>query len=157
MSAKATEGPLATMKTLNSKSPQVDKLREGHLLRWTKQLALNAIAWHAETIQILGIPPLEITMPKVNLSTMDIEPLTDLRKRIDQRLLECRADLEKQLARLDRSIGDKAIGLHRVGVSSLRGRKSWRMEVPLRELKNPSDPLLGAGPITASSWTAAPP
>jgi DNA-binding protein H-NS len=62
-------------------------------------------------------------MPKVNLSTMDIEPLTDLRKRIDQRLLECRADLEKQLARLDRSIGDKAIGLRRVGVSSLRGRK----------------------------------
>jgi DNA-binding protein H-NS len=62
-------------------------------------------------------------MPKVNLSTMDIEPLTDLRMRIDQRLLECRADLEKQLARLDRSIGDKAIGLRRVGVSSLRGRK----------------------------------
>jgi hypothetical protein len=41
MSAKATEGPLAAMKTLNSKSPQVDKLREGHLLRWTKQLALR--------------------------------------------------------------------------------------------------------------------
>ena len=36
-------------------------------------------------------------MAKVNLSTMDIESLTDLRKRIDQRLLECRADLEKQL------------------------------------------------------------
>jgi hypothetical protein len=41
MSAKATEGPLAAMKTLNCKSPQVDKLREGHLLRWTKQLALR--------------------------------------------------------------------------------------------------------------------
>jgi hypothetical protein len=41
MSAKATEGPLAAMKTLNSKSPHVDKLREGHLLRWTKQLALR--------------------------------------------------------------------------------------------------------------------
>jgi hypothetical protein len=41
MSAKATEGPLATMKTLNSKSPQVEKLRDGHLLRWTKQMALR--------------------------------------------------------------------------------------------------------------------
>jgi DNA-binding protein H-NS len=62
-------------------------------------------------------------MAKVSLSTMDIQSLTDLRKRIDQRLLECRADIEKQVARLDRSIGDKAIGLRRVGVSSLRGRK----------------------------------
>jgi hypothetical protein len=41
MSAKATEGPLAVMKTLNSKSPHVVKLREGHLLRWTKQMALR--------------------------------------------------------------------------------------------------------------------
>jgi DNA-binding protein H-NS len=62
-------------------------------------------------------------MPKVNLSTMDIQSLMDLRKRIDERLLECRADLEKQLARLDSSIGDKAIAVRRVRVSSLRGRK----------------------------------
>jgi hypothetical protein len=41
MSAKATEGPIAAMKALNSKSPQVDKLREGHLLRWTKQMSLR--------------------------------------------------------------------------------------------------------------------
>ena len=41
MAAKATEGPLAAMKTLNSKSPHVDKLRDGHLLRWTKQMALR--------------------------------------------------------------------------------------------------------------------
>jgi hypothetical protein len=41
MAAKATEGPLAHMKALNSKSAQVDKLREGHLLRWTKQMALR--------------------------------------------------------------------------------------------------------------------
>jgi hypothetical protein len=41
MSAKATEGPLAAMKTLNSKSSQVDALREGHLLKWTKQMALR--------------------------------------------------------------------------------------------------------------------
>ena len=62
-------------------------------------------------------------MAKVSLSTMDIQSLMDLRKRIDQRLLECRADIEKQLARLDSSIGDKAIGPRRVGVSSLRGRR----------------------------------
>jgi DNA-binding protein H-NS len=62
-------------------------------------------------------------MAKVNLSTMDIQSLMDLRKRIDQRLLECRADTEKQLARLDRSIGDETIGLRRGRVSSLRGRK----------------------------------
>jgi len=54
---------------------------------------------------------------------MDIQSLLDLRKRIDQRLLECRADIEKQLARLDRSVGDKAIGLPGGRVSSLRGRK----------------------------------
>jgi ribose 1,5-bisphosphokinase PhnN len=65
-------------------------------------------------IQISPFPTLEITMPKVNLSTMDIQSLMDLRKRIDERLRECRADIEKRLARLDRSIGDKAIGLRRV-------------------------------------------
>jgi hypothetical protein len=41
MSAKATEGPLARMNTLNSKTAQVDRLHEGHLLRWTKQMALR--------------------------------------------------------------------------------------------------------------------
>jgi hypothetical protein len=41
LSAKATEGPLARMNTLNSKSAQVDSLHEGHLLRWTKQMALR--------------------------------------------------------------------------------------------------------------------
>jgi len=46
-----------------------------------------------------------------------------LRKRIDQRLMECRADIEKQLARLDRSIGGETIGLPRRRVRSLRGRK----------------------------------
>jgi DNA-binding protein H-NS len=62
-------------------------------------------------------------MAKVSLSTMDIQSLMDLRKRIDKRLLECRADIEKQLARLDRSIGGETIGLPRGRVSSLRGRK----------------------------------
>jgi hypothetical protein len=42
MAAKATEGALARMSTLNSKAaPQVDAISEGHLLRWTKQMALR--------------------------------------------------------------------------------------------------------------------
>jgi DNA-binding protein H-NS len=62
-------------------------------------------------------------MPKVSLSGMDIQSLMDLRKRVDERLLECRADLEKQLARLDRSIGDETNGGRRERASLLRGRK----------------------------------
>jgi DNA-binding protein H-NS len=62
-------------------------------------------------------------MAKASLSTMDVQSLMDLRKRVDQRLRECRADIEKQLTRLDRSIGDETIGLHKGRVSSLRGRK----------------------------------
>ena len=62
-----------------------------------------------------GYFALETTMAKVSLSGMDIQSLIDLRERIDQRLLECRADIEKQLARLDRSIGDETIG-HSLGV-----------------------------------------
>jgi hypothetical protein len=31
-------------------------------------------------------------MAKMSLSTMDIQSLMDLRKRIDKRLMECRAD-----------------------------------------------------------------
>jgi hypothetical protein len=38
---KATEGELARMKTLNSTAKKVDTLQEGHLLRWTKQMALR--------------------------------------------------------------------------------------------------------------------
>jgi DNA-binding protein H-NS len=62
-------------------------------------------------------------MAKVSLSGMDIQSLMDLRKRVDERLLECRADIETQLARLDRSIGGETIGLTKGRVSSLRGRK----------------------------------
>jgi hypothetical protein len=40
-SAKTTEGSLGQMTALNSKSPLLDKLHEGHLLRWTKQMALR--------------------------------------------------------------------------------------------------------------------
>ena len=43
-------------------------------------------------------------MPRVNLSGMSVEALMDLRKRIDEMLLERRAELEKQLERMNRAI-----------------------------------------------------
>jgi hypothetical protein len=38
---KVYQGDLGTMKTLNSKATGVDALREGHLLRWNKQMGLR--------------------------------------------------------------------------------------------------------------------
>jgi len=43
-------------------------------------------------------------MAKVNLSGMSVEALMDLRKRVDQMLFERRAELEKQLERMDSAI-----------------------------------------------------
>jgi DNA-binding protein H-NS len=60
-------------------------------------------------------------MAKVSLSGMDVQSLMDLRKRVDERLLECRAEIKKQLATLDRSIGGNRNRMAQV--SSLRGRK----------------------------------
>ena len=41
---KATDGPLARMSTQRSKSPEVDIIAEGHLLRYTKQMATRGNA-----------------------------------------------------------------------------------------------------------------
>jgi len=41
---------------------------------------------------------MEVTMPKVNLSGMNVEALLSLRGQVDKRLLELRAELEKHLA-----------------------------------------------------------
>ena len=63
-------------------------------------------------------------MPKVNLSQMTVEALMDLRKRVDEMLLESRAELQKQLERMDRAIA--VVGGARVvggGGSALKGRK----------------------------------
>jgi hypothetical protein len=38
---KATEGDLGNMGAANSKAPAVDTIQDGHLLRWTKQMALR--------------------------------------------------------------------------------------------------------------------
>ena len=56
-------------------------------------------------------------MPKVNLSGMAVEALTDLRKRVDEMLLERRAELQKQLERIG---GARVV---RGARSPLRGRK----------------------------------
>ena len=44
-------------------------------------------------------------MPTVNLSGMTVEALMDLRKRIDQTLLKCRAEIETQLERMNAVVG----------------------------------------------------
>jgi hypothetical protein len=54
VAAKATEGALGNMKTLNAKSPQVDMLYEGHLLRWTKQMALRGKGRHFDEHGVCG-------------------------------------------------------------------------------------------------------
>ena len=58
-------------------------------------------------------------MPRVNLSSMNVEALLSLRTQIDERLLELRTELEKQLAALDGQAKGKALRIS----SSLKGKK----------------------------------
>jgi DNA-binding protein H-NS len=63
-------------------------------------------------------------MAKVSLSGMTVEALMDLRKRVDEMLLERRAELQKQLESMDRAVA--LVGNRRVvrgGTSVLKGRK----------------------------------
>jgi len=59
-------------------------------------------------------------MPKVNLSGMTVEALMDLRKRVDEMLLERRVELEKQLRAFAVVSGARVV---RGGGSALKGRK----------------------------------
>jgi len=61
-------------------------------------------------------------MPKVNLSGMTIEALMDLRKRVHETLLEHRAELEKQLEKMDVLVGGRRVVV-RGRASALKGRK----------------------------------
>jgi DNA-binding protein H-NS len=62
-------------------------------------------------------------MPKVSLSTMDVQSLMDLRKQVDELLLKRRSDIETQLGRVA-SLTDERAGLSkRRGGSTLKGRK----------------------------------
>jgi DNA-binding protein H-NS len=60
-------------------------------------------------------------MPKVSLSRMTVEALMGLRKRVEARLVEHRAELQKHLARMDALVGGRRIV--RGGGSALKGRK----------------------------------
>jgi DNA-binding protein H-NS len=61
-------------------------------------------------------------MPKVNLSRMSVEALMDLRKRVHETLLEHRAQLQKQLERMDALVGGRRVVV-RGRASALKGRK----------------------------------
>src|SRR5215471_195641 len=64
----------------------------------------DAVAPRLATAQS-GFLFLEETMPKPNLSRMNVEALMDLRKRVDETLLQHRTKIRKQLERMDRAIG----------------------------------------------------
>ena len=64
-------------------------------------------------------------MAKVNLLGMTVEALMDLQKRVDEMLLDRRAELEKQLERMGRAIavvgGARVVG----GGGSVKNSKVW--------------------------------
>src|SRR5262245_27392048 len=63
-------------------------------------------------------------MARLNLSGMTVEALMDLRERVDEMLLEHRAEIQKQIERMDRAI--TVVGGARVargGGSALKGRR----------------------------------
>ena len=60
-------------------------------------------------------------MPKVNLSRMTVEALIDLRKRVEDMLLEHRAKAQKQLEKMDALVGGRRVVRGRGSV--LKGRK----------------------------------
>jgi DNA-binding protein H-NS len=62
-------------------------------------------------------------MAKVNLSGMTIEALMDLRKRVDETLLKRRAELQKQLERMDLLGGETGARRGRPRASALKGRR----------------------------------
>ena len=59
-------------------------------------------------------------MPNVNLSGMSVEALMDLRKRVDETLRRRRAELEKQLEKMSRTVAVVGGGGRR---SALKGKK----------------------------------
>ena len=60
-------------------------------------------------------------MPNVNLSGMTVEALMDLQKRVDEMLLDRRAELEKQLERMAVVGGARVVG----GGGSVKNSKVW--------------------------------
>jgi DNA-binding protein H-NS len=80
-------------------------------------------------------------MPKVNLSGMSVEALMDLRKRVDETLLQHRAEIAQQLERMDRTIAVVGhLRIARGGRSALKG-----MKVPPRYRSRSGETWAGRG------------
>lgn len=63
-------------------------------------------------------------MAKASLSRMNVEALMNLRNQVDRILLKQRAEIQKQLERMDRAIsGERVVAGGRQRKSALRGRK----------------------------------
>jgi DNA-binding protein H-NS len=62
-------------------------------------------------------------MPKVSLSGMNVEALMDLRQQIDDALHKRRAELQKQLERMDLLGGGSKVTRGKGRRSALKGRK----------------------------------
>jgi DNA-binding protein H-NS len=60
---------------------------------------------------------------KVNIARMNFQSLVDLRKRVDERLREHRAELEGQLDEMNKAMGSDRTARGWRGGSPLRGRK----------------------------------
>ena len=87
---------------------------------WLGAPTRTAIALRNKASQLYRFAP-EITMPKVNLSRMTVEALMDLRKRVEEMLLEHRAKVQKQLEKMDALVGGRRVVRGRGSV--LKGRK----------------------------------
>ena len=61
-------------------------------------------------------------MPKVSLSGMTVEALMDLRKRVEEMLHQHRAELQKQLEKMDVLVGGRSVVV-RGRRRALKGRK----------------------------------
>jgi DNA-binding protein H-NS len=62
-------------------------------------------------------------MAQVNLSRMDVQSLMDLRKQVDEMLLQRRAEMQKQLEKMDDAIALRTGPRGRARTSVLKGRK----------------------------------
>jgi len=73
-------------------------------------------------------------MAKVNLSGMTVEALMDLRKRVDEMLLEHRAEIQKHLEEMNRAIGGERVARGPRRGSALKGRRS-RPNIVVRQAR----------------------
>ena len=106
---KATEGALGSMKAHNTKAPEVDLLQDGHILRWTKQMALrgkgrkydqNGICGHQKLV-FSGDPKKFMTYAQVLFPGAHIERIKNdtTKQTMEDSLLEIleRPNLPKEL------------------------------------------------------------